>query len=121
MPLLVRHKFEGEIARATNDYYVAQDALAKVIAAARADDLRATQDLDAARVRLGLLETTQATQVEDVLRAAETGYARGALGVLDVLDARRAARQVRLDILAARADAARAALARWWWDQETMP
>ena len=51
----------------------------------------------------------------NVARAAELGYAKGALSLLDVLDARRVLRQTRLDLLAARADAARAAFARSRW------
>ena len=115
VPLLVRHRFEGEIARATNDYFAAQEALGRAIASARTDWLRLDQDREAAQTRLRLLESSQAPTTEQVLRAAEVGYAKGALTVLDVLDARRAARQVHLDIVSARAELARAAAAQRAW------
>ena len=115
VPLLLRHSFDGELARAVSDSDAADEALARLLATAQAERARMDNDLLAARARQQLLQTQLAPQAEQVARAAELGYAKGALNLLDVLDARRVLRQTRLDLLAARADAARAAFARSRW------
>ena len=115
VPLLLRHSFDGELARAVSDSDAAEEALARLLATAQAERARMDNDLRAARARQQLLQTQLAPQAEQVARAAELGYAKGALSLLDVLDARRVLRQTRLDVLAARADAARAAFARSRW------
>ena len=115
VPLLLRHSFDGELARAVSDSDAAEEVLARLLAAAQAERARMDNELLAARTRQQLLQTQLAPQAEQVARAAELGYAKGALSLLDVLDARRVLRQTRLDLLAARADAARAAFARSRW------
>ena len=115
VPLLLRHSFDGELARAVSDSDAAEEALARLLATAQAERARMDNELLAARARQQLLQTQLAPQAEQVARAAELGYAKGALSLLDVLDARRVLRQTRLDVLAARADAARAAFARSRW------
>jgi outer membrane protein, heavy metal efflux system len=115
VPLPIRHAYEGEQARAYSDYDAAQESYRRIVAGAQNDATRMQDDLAAAQSRLQLLQEQIAPQSEQVARAAELGYAKGALGVLDVLDARRVLRQTRLDILSARADVARAAAARNRW------
>ena len=115
VPLLLRHSFDGELARAVSDSDAADEALARLLATAQTERARMDSDLLTARARQQLLQTQLAPQAEQVARAAELGYAKGALNLLDVLDARRVLRQTRLDLLAARADAARAAFARSRW------
>ncbi len=115
VPLPIRHGYEGEQARAYSDYDAAQESYRRIAAAAQNDAARMQDDLAAAQARLQLLQEQLAPQSEQVARATELGYAKGALGVLDVLDARRVLRQTHLDILAARADVARAAAARNRW------
>ena len=73
------------------------------------------RDAANAQDRLRLLQDRQVPLSEQVARAAELGYAKGALPLLELLDARRVLRQARLDLLAARADLARAAVARDSW------
>ncbi|MDQ6620371.1 MAG: TolC family protein [Pseudomonadota bacterium] len=115
IPFLVRHRYEGEIAKAANDYYAADENVRRALASAASEWSRIAQDLATALARWRLLNDQVAPQAEAVVRAAETGYARGALGVLDLLEARRVARQTGLDLLAARADVARAHGARQAW------
>lgn len=115
IPLTIGHRFDGELARAISDGDAADENLWRVRAAALAERAKLDADLDSARQRLALLSARQVPQAERVARAAELGYSRGALGLLELLDARRTLRQSRLDLLAARADAARAASARVRW------
>ena len=115
IPLMLRHSFDGELARALSDSDNAEESLVRVLANARAERARMDNDLASARTRQQLLQTRLAPQAEQVARAAELGYAKGALNLLELLDARRGLRQTRLDLLAARADAARAAFARSRW------
>ena len=112
VPLFVNHRFEGEIARATSDLRTAEGARQRLLASAYADVVRINADVSAARSRLELLQTQQVALAEQVAQAAERGYTRGALTVLELLDARRVLRQTRLDVLTARAELARATLAR---------
>jgi cobalt-zinc-cadmium efflux system outer membrane protein len=115
MPLMIRHQFEGELARATSDSEAASEALQRIEAGVRADWARLDTDVHAARERLETLQTTQMPRAEKIARAIELGYSKGAMSVLDLLAARRELRQTRLDLLAARADLARATLARNRW------
>ena len=112
VPLLTHHRFEGEIARARNDLLAAEENRQRMRAIAHADLARLDADVAAARSRLALLDTQQRPLAEQVAQSAERGYTRGALSVLELLDARRVLRQTRLDVLAARAEVARATLAR---------
>ena len=112
IPLLADHRFEGEIARVTNDLLAAEENRQRLFAVASADLARLNADVAAARSRLELLDTVQRPLAEQVAQSAERGYTRGALTVLELLDARRVLRQTRLDVLAARAEVARATLAR---------
>lgn len=114
-PFLVRHSFGGELARAISDSEAAREMLQRIEAGAKADWARMNADVASAQARLQLLRTEQIPRAEQVARAAELGYSKGALSVLELLDARRVLRQARLDVLAARADLARATLARNRW------
>ena len=115
VPFMVHHRFDGELARASSDSEAAREALQRAEATAKADWARMNTDVASAEARLQLLRTEQTPRAERVARAAELGYTKGALGVLELLDARRVLRQTQLDVLAARADLARATLARNLW------
>ena len=114
-PLMVRHSFDGELARTISDSEAARETLQRIEAGAKADWVRMNADVASAQARLQLLRNEQIPRAEQVARAAELGYSKGALSVLELLDARRVLRQTRLDVLAARADLARATLARNRW------
>ncbi len=107
IPLLVRHAFEGEVTRATSDAEGLSESVQRARAAALSEWMRLNTDLTQSTERFLLLSDIQTPQAEKVARAAEFGYAKGALGILELLDARRLLRQTRLDLLAARADVAR--------------
>ena len=77
--------------------------------------LKIASDVESASTRLELLRTQLTARAEQVARAAELGFSKGALSVLELLDARRVLRQTRLDLLSARADLARAAISRYRW------
>lgn len=115
VPLMWRHRFDGELAHAISDSDAAEETLARVLASAQAERSRLDNDLAAALAHQQLLNLRLAPQAEQVARAAELGHAKGALNLLEVLDARRVLRQTRLDLLAARADVARAEFARRRW------
>lgn len=112
IPLNIHHRYEGEIAKAANDYDAAKDALQRVKANAQIEMERNNADFDNARMTLDLLEKEQLPRTEEVARTVELGYKKGALDLLDLLDARRVLRQTQLDTLNARANLARITLTR---------
>ena len=112
IPLTVNHRYEGEIALANSDYDAAKESLAHIEANAKIEWQRINVDVASAEASLDLLQKEQLPRAEDVARTVELGYKKGALDLLDLLDARRMLRQTRLDTLNARANLARAMLAR---------
>ncbi len=115
IPLMVRHTFDGELARAISDHDSAEENLQRVMAAAQSDLTRLDDDTASVRARLALLTIQLQPKAERIAQAAELGYAKGALNLLELLDARRVLRQTQLDVLAARSDLARAIIARNSW------
>jgi len=112
IPLAINHRYEGEIALANSNYDAAQEALAHIEANANVEWQRMNADVSNAEASLQILQNEQLPRAEDVARTVELGYKKGALDLLDLLDARRMLRQTRLDTLVARANLARAVLAR---------
>ena len=117
MPLFVRHRFEGEIARAQADWYAAQDALQRTLSQARTEAERAGGDLSAARERLVRFDAQLLPEAMRSAAAAEFAFRNGAIGVMDLLDARRVLKAIQVDAANARADHAKALVAydlgRW--------
>ncbi len=111
-PLTVNHRYEGEIALAASNYDAAKEALAHVEANAKIEWQRMNTEVSNAEENWQLLQKELLPRAEDVARSIELGYSKGALDLLDLLDARRMLRQTRLDTLTARANLARAILAR---------
>jgi cobalt-zinc-cadmium efflux system outer membrane protein len=108
IPLFLRHRFEGEIARAQADWYAARDAYDRVRGLAAGEVLRAASDLDAARARVERFETELLPKARRSAEAAEFAFRNGAIGVMDLLDARRTFKAIQADATLARADHARA-------------
>ena len=115
IPLMLRHHFEGELARATSDSQAAEETLQRIEASAQADWTRINAEVSNAEARLNILQTVQMPRAVKIAQSIEIGYSKGAISVLDLLDARRLLLQTRLDLLAARADRARAVIARNRW------
>ena len=111
MPLFVRHRFEGEIARAQADWYAAQDALQRTLSQARTEAERAGGDLSAARERLVRFDAQLLPEAMRSAAAAEFAFRNGAIGVMDLLDARRVLKAIQVDAANARADHAKALVA----------
>jgi cobalt-zinc-cadmium efflux system outer membrane protein len=112
---MLRHHFEGELARATSDSQAAEETLQRIEASAQADWTRINAEVSNAEARLNILQTVQMPRAVKIAQSIEIGYSKGAISVLDLLDARRLLLQTRLDLLAARADRARAVIARNRW------
>lgn len=107
VPLFVNYAFDGEIRRAEVDYSAAEEALARLVAEARAEGQRTLGDLHAASERLRRYDQTLAEAMRSA-GAAEFAYANGAMGVMDLLDARRTLRAIQIESVNARAEYARA-------------
>lgn len=112
VPLFVRHRYEGEIARATADRNGAAEQQQHATLQARHDIERAAADLSAAAGRLQNYRSDVLREAQAGAEAAEYAYTRGALSLTDLLDARRALLAVKLDALDAH-DAYAKALAAW--------
>jgi cobalt-zinc-cadmium efflux system outer membrane protein len=112
VPLFLRHRFQGEIQRATADRRVAEETLRNVELAAAIDRARAAADLEGARDRLHHFEGAIVEKAKAAAEAAEYAYSRGALNLTDLLDARRAMQAVAIDALSAQSAYAKA-LAAW--------
>ena len=107
VPLFVNYAFDGEIRRAEVDYSAAEEALARLVAEARAEGQRTLGELHAASDRLRRYDQTLAEAMRSA-SAAEFAYANGAIGVMDLLDARRTLRAIQIESVNARAEHARA-------------
>lgn len=120
VPLFLRHSYEGEIARARSDWYVARDFLERAKALAMAELLRARSDLDAARGRSTRIESELLPMARKSAEAAEFAFRNGAIGVMDLLDARRTQKAIQIDASVARAEFAKA-FAVWQANVEIAP
>ena len=118
MPLFLRHGNDGEKRRAQADFDIARDALARQMAIARTEAELAHEEYIAAAEKRKRVEYDILPVAQEVAKAAEFAYSKGATGVLDLLDARRSLRQVEIDAVSAQGDSARA-WARWKSVMET--
>jgi len=112
IPLFLRNRFEGEIARAGADRRLAEHQLQQTQLAAQADRELAKAQLEGAVQRVRKFQEEVVTQARKAADAEEYAYSRGSLGLTDLLDARRSLQAVLLDALNARATYAKA-LAAW--------
>ncbi len=118
MPLQMGYAYEGEIARAQAQLTQAEQQLDRIRQLVALDLARLRQDLVTALQRLARLEDGVLPQARRVADRAELAYAKGALSLTDLLDARRTLRATLLEVLAARADHAKA----WGaWRLRTQP
>ena len=118
MPLQIGYAYEGEIGRAQAQLDQARQLLDRIRQLAELDLARLRQDLVMALQRLARLEDGVLPQARQVAERAELAYTKGALSLTDLLDARRTLRATLLDVLAARADHAKA----WGaWRLRTQP
>ncbi len=108
MPLFVRYGFEGEQARAEAEYSAAIEERERTLRTAYTETEQARADLTAAIDRLQRIESDALPQAREVGAASELAYRKGAIGLTDLLDARRTLRAVELEVVAARADHAKA-------------
>jgi len=108
IPLHVRHANEGEAQRARADFDTAQAQLLRAEAAERAERELAEADWRSARERRDRMEREVHPLADDVAKAAEFAYSKGATSVLDLLDARRSLKSVELDEVQALAESAKA-------------
>jgi cobalt-zinc-cadmium efflux system outer membrane protein len=112
IPLFTNYQYQGEIARAENDYTRALEAKEQTSAAALGEIERAKADLDAAVDKVRRFDTQMLAEAQKAADAAEFAYQHGATGVTDLLDARRILRALQLDAVSVRADYAKS-LAAW--------
>lgn len=112
VPLFLHHANEGEKRRAQVDFDTARDMLARQMALARAEAALSHAEYAAAAEKMQRVERDILPVAQEVARAAEFAYNKGATGVLDLLDARRSLRQVQVDAVSAQGEFARA-WARW--------
>jgi len=112
IPIFLRNRFEGEIARAGTDRRLAEQQLRQTQLAAQADRELATAQLEGAVQRVRRFQEEVVTQARKAADAEEYAYSRGSLALTDLLDARRSLQAVLLDTLNARATYAKA-LAAW--------
>lgn len=118
MPLQIGYAYEGEIARAQAQLAQAQQQLDRIRQLVALDLTRLRQDLVTALQRLTRLEDGVLPQARQVANRAELAYVKGALSLTDLLDARRTLRTTLLEVVAARADHAKA----WGaWRLRTQP
>lgn len=112
VPLFGPHYHDGAIQRAEADYDDAVITRDKVLAEAATDRERARLLLETTRARLRHYDRERVPAAQRALDGVEFAYRRGAAGLTDLLDARRAWRETRADLIAARSDHA-IALAAW--------
>ncbi|HEY3299396.1 MAG TPA: TolC family protein [Methylophilaceae bacterium] len=112
IPLFTNYQYQGEIARAENDYTSALEAKEQTSAAALGEVERAKADLDAAVDKVRRFDTQMLSEAQQAADAAEFAYQHGAMGVTDLLDSRRILRALQLDAVSVRADYAKS-LAVW--------
>ena len=99
-----RERIAAGVTEASSRSTAAEDALRAEVAGidGQLDDLAARLPLIGEQVRL--FDRVLATQAEEALRSAESGYAAGSVGALDLLDAERVLLEVRIATARSRAD-----------------
>jgi len=108
VPLMVRHAYDGEIARAQADVDAARNAYERSRELALADLQRLRGQLDAAQTRYRLAATELEPAATQLATALERAYQRGGVGSLELLEARRNQRAAQVERITAEAEQAKA-------------
>ena len=108
VPLFVRHRNEGTIARAEADVDAARLLQSKIQVAAYAEVASIQTSLVAAQQRQIRFESELLPQARRGAASAEFAFKNGALGVMDLLDSRRTLKQIQSEATQARAEYAKA-------------
>lgn len=108
IPLTWGYRYQGEAARAQSDLKQAELTEERVLRDARTELARLQQEATSLAQRTANFERDIVPRAMQVANQAEFAYRRGALSLTDLLDARRTLRTTQLDVLAARADLAKA-------------
>ena len=108
IPLTWGYRYQGEAARAQSDLKQAELTEERVLRDARTELARLQQEAASLTQRTASFEKDIVPRATQVVNQAEFAYKRGALSLTDLLDARRTLRTTQLDVLAARADLAKA-------------
>jgi outer membrane protein, heavy metal efflux system len=108
IPLTWGYRYQGEAARAQSDLKQAELIEERVLRDARTELARLQQEAASLTQRTASFEKDIVPRATQVANQAEFAYKRGALSLTDLLDARRTLRTTQLDVLAARADLAKA-------------
>ena len=108
VPLFLHHNNGGEVARAEADLNMAREAWRRISGVASADLARARVQAQAAQDRHRLVAEHLLPAAGKVSAGAELAYQRGASSALEVLDSRRSLRAVRMEVISAEAELAKA-------------
>jgi len=111
-PLFTNYQYQGEIARAETNYYIAQDLKEQIQAQAIRDLSKAKADLNAALDKVNRFDGQMLDEGKKAADAAEFAYTHGAVDVTYLLDSRRTLHAIELDAAASHADFAKS-LAAW--------
>ena len=108
IPLTWGYRYQGEAARAQSDLKLAELTEERVLRDARTELARLQQEAASLAQRTNSFQLEIVPRATQVANQAEFAYRRGALSLTDLLDARRTLRTTQLDVLAARAELAKA-------------
>lgn len=108
IPLTWGYRYQGEAARAQSDLKQAELTEERVLRDARTELARLQQEATSLAQRTASFERDIVPRATQVANQSEFAYRRGALSLTDLLDARKTLRTTQLDVLAARADLAKA-------------
>lgn len=107
MPLQWGYAYQGEIARASAQLELAEQALEKTRRLARSELERLLYELQTTAERALSYDVQILPRARRVAEGAELAYRKGALSLTDLLDARRTLRATALDALVARSEHAK--------------
>ena len=108
IPLLINNDYSADIAKAAAEREAANDELQRIRATVRSDIDRAYAQYAAARDRALRLLNSTLPDAAQVVTAFEFAFSRGAATLTDLFDARRQRAAVRVELIAALADYAKA-------------
>lgn len=108
VPLLVRHRYSGEIDGASTAVVQAEVRARKARALAAAEIVNARRALADATARRRLIVEDELPAARKAQTVAQFAYSHGALPLIDLLDARRSLEAVELRAIDARSDEAKA-------------
>lgn len=106
-PLFTNYEYQGEIARAETNYYIAQDLKQQTQAQATSDLNKAQADLNAALDKVNRFDGQMLNEAKKAADAAEFAYTHGAVDVTYLLDSRRTLHAIELDAATSHADFAK--------------